>query len=98
MTEPDENTTRRTEDLPMTESQQPDPMLQLTTGRMGAGGITLVACAAALILGVVLYGLNTGTETASTSAASHSSQPQAAGGSGPAAPGAPRSNESGVKG
>ncbi len=98
MTEPDEKTTRRAGDLPMTETQQPDPMLQLTTGRMGAGGITLVACAAALIIGLVFYGLNTGKEPASTSPASHSSQPQAAGGSGPAAPGAPRSNESGVKG
>jgi hypothetical protein len=102
MAKPDEKETRRVADLPIMETQQPDPMLQLTTGRMRASGIALVALALALVLGVVFYGLNsgkeTGTENLQTSPASHNSQPQAADGSGPAAPGAPRSNESGVKG
>ena len=38
------------------EKQQPDPMLQKSTGRMGGGTITI----AAVVLGVVFYGLNAG--------------------------------------
>ena len=37
---------------------QPDPELELSYGRTGAGGITLVAVFCALIIGVVLWGLN----------------------------------------
>jgi hypothetical protein len=87
--------------LPVTETQQPDPMLQITTGRMGAGGITIVAIVAALIVGVVLYGLNTRTaaeHTAAPPAATAAHQPAAGATPGAAAPGAPRANSSGVKG
>ena len=44
--------------LPLTETHQPDPFLQTSTGRMGAGGITVAAVVVAAIIGVVLYGLN----------------------------------------
>jgi hypothetical protein len=44
--------------LPMQEKKQPDPFLQMSTGRLGIGGVTLFALAAVVILGVVLYGLN----------------------------------------
>ncbi len=44
--------------LPPHERKQPDPALQLSVGRIGAGGITLMAVVAAFILAVVLYGLN----------------------------------------
>ena len=40
------------------ERDQPDPSLQLSVGRVGAGGITLVAVLCAIIIGVVLWGLN----------------------------------------
>ncbi|MGC1359441.1 MAG: hypothetical protein WA851_27310 [Xanthobacteraceae bacterium] len=87
--------------LPVTETQQPDPFLQTSTGRMGAGGITIATVAVAIILGVVLYGLNERTAAEST-AAPHSTtagqQPSAGGTSSAATPGAPRANESGVKG
>lgn len=86
--------------LPLQEANQPDPMLQLTTGRMGAGGITLAALVIAVVLGIVFYGLNSPVTPEQTAAAPvpHSAQPQAGGKSGPAAPSAPRANESGVKG
>jgi len=44
--------------LPPQEARQPDPILQLSVGRLGAGSITLVAVIVAVILGVVFYGLN----------------------------------------
>ncbi len=44
--------------LPVQEKQQPDPMSQLSVGRLGAGSMALAALACAVILGVVLYGLN----------------------------------------
>lgn len=44
--------------LPLDERDQPDPELDLSYGRTGAGGITLVAVVCALIIGVVLWGLN----------------------------------------
>jgi hypothetical protein len=89
--------------MPITETQQPDPLLQTSTGRMGAGGVTLAAIVVAMILGVVLYGLNDRTTAQSTAAAPSTTagQPPPAGGSGnsgAATPGAPRANESGVKG
>jgi hypothetical protein len=54
------------------ERHQPDPALQLSTGWIGASGITLVALAAAIILGIVFYGLNrrAHNETAPSPAAS----------------------------
>jgi hypothetical protein len=87
--------------LPGSETEQPDPMLQMSTGRMGAGGITIAAVVMALILGVVLYGLNGRASVESSAAppsttASHT--PAAGGNSSAATPGAPRANESGVKG
>jgi hypothetical protein len=36
---------------------QPDPML-MSSGRMGSGGISLIAIAVVVILAVVFYGLN----------------------------------------
>lgn len=87
--------------LPIQETQQPDPMLQMSTGRMGVGGLTLVALVVALVLGVVFYGLNgrsTAQQTAAAPPAVHSTQPAAGGNSGAATPSAPRANESGVKG
>ena len=44
--------------LPTQEKYQPDPLLQMTTGHMGVGGVTLFAVIAVAILTVVLYGLN----------------------------------------
>lgn len=43
---------------PSVEEDQPDPMLQLSTGRMGSGGMSLIAIAIVVILAVVFYGLN----------------------------------------
>jgi hypothetical protein len=40
------------------EKNQPDPMLQMSTGRMGSGGISLLALAVVVILAFVFYGLN----------------------------------------
>src|SRR5579872_3814180 len=45
-------------DIPTQETQQPDPMLQMSTGKIGPAGLTLVALCAAAILGAVFYGLN----------------------------------------
>lgn len=87
--------------LPTQEKHQPDPMLQVTTGRMGAGGIALVAIVAAVILGFVFYGLNGGASSQQTAAAPpppHNMQPAAGGQGGPSNPSGPRANESGVKG
>ena len=86
--------------LPTQEKHQPDPMLQITTGRMGAGGITLVALIAAVVLGFVFYGLNSGAGVEHTAAAPppHSMQPAAGGQSGPPNTSGPRANASGVKG
>lgn len=49
---------RLAESLLPEERAQPDPDLQLSFGRLGAGGITLAAVVAAFILAVVFYGLN----------------------------------------
>jgi hypothetical protein len=88
-------------ELPPTETQQPDPLLQITTGRVHAGGITIAAVVVAVVVGVVLYGLNARTTLEPTAAppsptAAH--QPAAGGAAGAATPGAPRANASGVKG
>jgi hypothetical protein len=107
---PDSNTLRHEPEdagvgmppLPITETHQPDPMLQITTGRAGVGSLTLVAVAIALVLGVVFYGLNNGRERApqmaATSSTTQNASPPAGGKEGPAAPGTPRANPSGVKG
>jgi hypothetical protein len=94
----------QTSELPSQEANQPDPMLQMSRGWMGATGITIAALAIALILGVVFYGLNwrgTAQEAAAVppnSAAVQSTNPAAGGKGGAATPGAPRANNSGVKG
>ncbi len=90
--------------LPTQEVHQPDPMLQISTGWVGAGGITLAALAIAVILGIVFYGLNGRETTQQTAAvppnppAAQSMKPAAGGKGGAATPGAPRANTSGVKG
>ena len=38
------------------ERNQPDPMLRLSTGRLGTGGIFLVAIAVIVIIGLVVVG------------------------------------------
>lgn len=54
--------------LPPTETEQPDPMMQLSVGRVGAGSVTLAALVGAVILAVVLYGLNSPAPNAGTPA------------------------------
>lgn len=74
--------------LPPQVKEQPDPMLQMSVGRSHAGGITLVALAVVIILGVVLYGLNSpapNTQDVGTPP-SASSAPAAGGHSGAASP------------
>lgn len=64
--------------LPPQETEQPDPGLQLSVGRVGAGSITLVAVVCAVILAVVLYGLNSpGPDTADSGAPNATSAPAA---------------------
>jgi hypothetical protein len=101
MTNRDDREAHLARALPAQVTEQPDPMLQMSTGRMGAAGITLVAIVIAVILGVAFYGLNSRTSsepTAATPSTAHSAQPQAGGQPGPAATSAPRANASGVKG
>ncbi len=80
--------------LPTPVKEQPDPFLQMSTGKTSVGGMTLFALAAVVILAVVLYGLNAPRDTASTSAprspVTQSSAPAAGGHGGPAAPTAPQ--------
>jgi hypothetical protein len=77
--------------LPTQVKEQPDPFLQMSTGRVGAGGITLAACIVVLVLGVVLYGLN-GRGTEQSAGTAPASAPAAAGTSG--APTTPAPSES----
>lgn len=99
----DRETLRSTE-LPTQETDQPDPLMQISTGRAGVGTITIAALAIAVILGFVLYGLNSRGSNEQTAAAPpagsqvHSAQPAAGGKGGAPTPSAPRANESGVKG
>ncbi len=58
MTYQDDRDAKLRASMPTQEKEQPDPFLQMTTGRMGVGGITLFALIAVAILSVVLYGLN----------------------------------------
>ena len=87
--------------LPTQEAEQPDPMLQMSVGRVGAGGITLFALVSAIVLGIVFYGLNAGRgpeQTASTSPA-HSTQPAGGDHSGATKPGTTQqANEHGGNG
>lgn len=87
--------------LPPQVKQQPDPMLQMSVGRSGKGGIALVVVAAAVILGFVLYGLNspgtseqkaTDSGTSAPSAGTAPGTPAAGGNSGAATPGPQRPN------
>jgi hypothetical protein len=80
--------------LPPQESHQPDPILQLSVGRLGAGSITLVAVVAAVILAVVFYGLNSPAPDAQSVGApkSASSAPQGGGHSPTSTPGAQHGN------
>lgn len=81
---PDNVRERRIEaNLPVEESRQPDPALQLTTGRLGAVGWTFFVVIAVVVLTAVLWGLNGPTETSSparsqTSAASNTATPNKA--------------------
>jgi hypothetical protein len=82
--------------LPTPVKEQPDPFLQMSTGKSSVAGIALFALAAAVILCVVLYGLNAPVHVASTSAPQSSSAqsgaPAAGGHGGPAAPTAPQTS------
>lgn len=82
--------------LPPQETNQPDPVLQLSVGRLGAGSITLVAVLAAIILSVVFYGLNSPAPNAREvgTPPSASSAP-AAGGGGAAANGPQQTHNGG---
>lgn len=83
--------------LPPQETNQPDPVLQLSIGRAGTGAVTLVALVCAVILGVVLYGLNSPTPNPQVASVPRPapSAPAAGGKSGPAIPSAPETNNSG---
>jgi len=56
------------------EKMQPDPMLQLSSRRIGGSGLSLVALAILVVLAIVFYGLN-GRDTEKT--ASIPTQPPA---------------------
>ena len=85
---------------PEQEMHQPDPMLQMSVGKMGAGAVTLAAVFAAVVVGIVFYGLNSGnrTEQAKSFPSAHNAQPQPGGQPGPTNATGPRANESGLKG
>jgi hypothetical protein len=71
-------TYRSERDIPEQEKQQPDPMLQMSTGGMGGSTITIAAVVAAVLLGVVFYGLNAGFKSEqASSGATQSGHPQA---------------------
>jgi hypothetical protein len=88
MTYQDDRDAKLRASMPTQEKEQPDPFLQMTTGRMGVGGITLFAIIAVAILCVVLYGLNGhrgGVSSPVPPASSAASGAPAAGGQGGAA-------------
>jgi hypothetical protein len=74
--------------------EQPDPALQLSVGRVGAGSLTLVAVVGAIILAVVLYGLNSPAPN-TAAPAGPASAPAAGGKPGPAAPGGQQTGNTG---
>ena len=80
------DTYRSDQAIPEQEKHQPDSMLQMSTGRMGGAAVMLAAIVAAVVLGVVFYGLNTGSQTEQTSSfpPAQSAHPQAGGNSGAA--------------
>jgi hypothetical protein len=73
--------------------QQPDSA-QLSAGHMGVGSITLAAFAAAVILGVVLYGLNSAPPAPQATAQTASSAPAESGGAANPAPQAGKNGHS----
>ena len=86
--------------LPRHERNQPDPAMQLNVGRVGAGSITLVAVVCAIIIGVVLWGLNSPAPNARnvSPAASASTNPPGPGSSGAGTPNQPSNNTNAGKG
>jgi hypothetical protein len=64
----DDRSDRLRADLPVQESEQPDPALQMSTSRVGAAGWAIFAVIAVFILTVVLYGLNGPSETSAPKA------------------------------
>jgi hypothetical protein len=87
--------------IPTEENHQPDPMLQPSTAEIGASGITLVALASAIVLGIVLYGLNSGggaEQAASAPPAAQSTHQPAGGNHSATSPGASGTKENGAKG
>jgi hypothetical protein len=86
------------QNLPLQEREQPDPMLQLSAGRLGPGSLTLVGVAIAAIIVVVFYGLSRPSAEHATTPPAASSAPAPGGnpGAAPAAtPAAPPSSTSG---
>jgi len=73
--------------VPAQEKEQPDPMLQITTRRVGGMAAALLTVAAVFILWVVLYGLN---EPGGSSAALPANHPAAPGNSSAVSPTAPQ--------
>ena len=69
--------------LPTQVKEQPDPFLQMTTGKTSVGGAVLFALIAVAILSVVLYGLNSprdlATPPAPSSSTAQSNSPAAGG-------------------
>lgn len=94
MTDQNDRDAKLRASLPTQVKEQPDPFLQMTTGRMGVGGITIFAIVAVVILSVVFYGLNGHGGGASPPAAAPSptasSSPAAGGQGGAATPTAPQ--------
>lgn len=82
------------------EAQQPDPAMQLSVGRVGAGSIALVAVICAFIIGVVLWGLNSPAPNAKdvNTAASATTNPPGPGTSGAGTPNPLPANTAGQKG
>ena len=56
----------------MQEREQPDPALQMSTGRVGVAGWAIFAVIAVVILTAVLYGLNGPSETPTLTAGASS--------------------------
>ena len=96
MTDQDNRDAKLRANLPLPVKEQPDPFLQMTTGHMGVGGVTVFAIIAVAILTIVLYGLNShqggGSATAPTASASSTAPgaPAAGGKGGAATPTAPQ--------
>lgn len=85
--------------LPLDERDQPDPELELSFGRTGAGGITLTAVVAAAILAVVFYGLNSPAPNGQHAGTPPSAAAAPQAGGAPAAPNPqPNNNANGGKG